>query len=302
MRWPADSDRPTDFLLPGKQAQRDSVTEARYQLEQFEETRESANLLYVALTRARHMLIISGCRPSRGNDLGWYAQVAEALCTTTNLESPWRHSFGEPTRETVTQPAPVDTAITVDARLREPIRVGRLWREIAPSRRTGNHALQGGEEQGRIRGILIHRMLQLAVAQGGITTEIVERVSREQGFTADDALLTSCHDEVQAVLDHPELGWIFASAPGHYSEVPVQYRREGQTVYGIIDRLLVSKDTVHIIDYKSHQVTAREQLDSLTQHYHPQLALYREAVARLWPDRQIHCHLLFTHSAVLGKM
>ena len=302
VRWPADADRPTDFLLPGNKAQRDSVTEARYQLEQVEDARESANLLYVALTRARHMLVISGCRPSRGKDLGWYAQVAEALCATTDLESPWTHSFGEPSRETVTAPAPMDTGITVDARLREPIRVGRLWREIAPSHRTGESTLQGGEEQGRIRGILIHRLLQLAVGQSEINTEIIERVSREKGFRADDPLLTSCCDEVRTLFDNPELDWIFTNTPGHYSEVPVQYRHEGDTVYGIIDRLLVSDDTVHIIDYKSHQVTAGEQLDSLVQHYRPQLALYREAVARLWPNRQIHCQLLFTHSAELRKI
>ncbi len=299
VRWPAESDRPTDFLLPGNKSQRDNITEARYRLEHSEETRESANLLYVALTRARNMLIISGCQPSRGNDLGWYGQVAQSLCEKTPLEGPWQHSFGEPPEPTAKPAGPVEAETTVDTRLRQPIRVERLWREIAPSRSADDIEYRAGDEHGRIRGTIIHRMLQLATEQGCVSDEIVTRISMESGTTLDDAMLTTCRDEVQSLFGNTALDWIFASGPQHFSEVPVQYRQKVRTVYGIIDRLLVEDGTVHVIDYKTHRVTETEQLEALTEHYRPQLTLYREAATRLWPKHRVICYLLFTHCAAL---
>jgi ATP-dependent helicase/nuclease subunit A len=299
VRWPAESDRPTDFLLPGNKAQRDGITEARYQLEKAEEARESANLLYVALTRARNMLIVSGCRPSRGNDLGWYGQIAGPLCGTTQLEAPWLQHFGEPPKLTTTVTEPGEDSITVDARLQQPIQTGRLWREISPSRSTDDSETYAGEEQGKLRGVIIHHLLQLATGQGGIDRDILEHTARQQGLAPDNPLLANCRDEVQALLDTPDLGWIFADGTQQWSEVPVQYCKDGRTVYGIIDRLLVKDNAVHLIDYKSHRVTSTEQLDALTEHYRPQIALYREAITRLWPAHKVYCSLLFTHSATL---
>ncbi len=299
VRWPADSDRPTDFLLPGNKAQRDRATEATWQLEQADDARESANLLYVALTRARNMLIISGCQPSRGSELGWYGQIAGPLCGSTQPEAPWQHRFGTPPVRTGAPQHTDVTDITVDPRLRQPVHVERLWREIAPSRGADSVEIHGGDELGRTRGILIHRLLELGIENGGIDQALVERIAREQGLAPDDALLASCCDEVRALFATPELDWLLVDSPGHYNEVPVQYREDGRTVYGIIDRLLVDNGTVHIIDYKSHRVAQPEQLDALVEHYRPQLDLYREAVTRLWPEKQIRCYLLFTHSATL---
>ncbi len=299
VRWPAGSDRPTDFLLPGNKAQRDSITEARYQLEKTEEIRESANLLYVALTRARNMLVISGCQPSRGNALGWYGQIAGPLCGTTQLETPWQQHFGTPPVQTTTATGQTEDNINVDTRLQQPIQVGRLWREIAPSHSMDDSEILSGDEQGKLRGTITHRLLQLAAGQAGVDNSLVERIARERGIVSDNLLLATCRDEVQALLEKPDFDWIFRNGSRRWSEVPIQYCKDDRTVYGIVDRLLVTDDAVHLIDYKSHRVTTTEHIDILTEYYRPQLALYREAMTRLWPSQTVHCYLLFTHSATL---
>ncbi len=300
VRWPADSDRPTDFLLPGSKAERDSVSAASCALEDAEDARESANLLYVALTRARNMLIVSGCRPTRGSALGWYQQIAEPLCGGTDLDDAWIQRHGEPPTPEAPQPSSATaTQTAIDPRLRHPIPVARRVREIAPSRLANNGPTDAGDAQGRQRGLLVHRLLQLAVEQGGLDATAVERVAREQGLASDDPLLHACREEVAALFRQPDLGWVLENTPAHYSEVPLQYRRDEQMVYGIVDRLVVEKQAVHVIDYKSHQVEAPERLDVLAHHYRPQLELYREGVARLWPEKTVRRHLLFTHCARL---
>ena len=298
VRWPAGTDRPTDFLLPGNASQRDSFTESRLQLERAEEARESANLLYVALTRARNMLIISGCQPSRGDQLGWYGQIGKALCDTERPDDIWQHRFGIPAVKLSTSVQP-ETVPTVDPRLQQPIRSGRLWREIAPSHSTNDPVMASGDGEGKRRGIIIHRLLQLTANRKTIDNDVIARIAKEQGMQPDDSLLESCRNEVQALFDEPSLGWVFAQDTRQWNEVPVQYRQDGRTIYGIIDRLLVTDTTVHLVDYKSHRISDTKQIASLVDHYRPQLALYREAAERLWPQHNICCYLLFTHTATL---
>ncbi|MFP5506575.1 MAG: UvrD-helicase domain-containing protein, partial [Gammaproteobacteria bacterium] len=70
--WPADADRPRHLLLVGRKADRDSVTRQLLERQQRAEQREDANLLYVALTRARQMLCVSAAVTDDTADSGWY--------------------------------------------------------------------------------------------------------------------------------------------------------------------------------------------------------------------------------------
>jgi ATP-dependent helicase/nuclease subunit A len=76
--WPPAADRPADFLLAGSKALRDTVTERLIGLQAQDACREDANLLYVAMTRARQYLFISGTESARSRDSGWYGMVRAA--------------------------------------------------------------------------------------------------------------------------------------------------------------------------------------------------------------------------------
>ncbi|MCO6413361.1 MAG: UvrD-helicase domain-containing protein [Thiogranum sp.] len=302
VRWPAEADRPTDFLLLNNSKQRDSISQSRYELEQAEDNRESANLLYVAMTRAKHMLVITGCVPSRNKTLGWYQQVSRAVCDADAAAQPWIHTFGEPERAAPAK-AEQPQAPDIDPRLSQPIPTRPVWREIAPSRTVEDAEFEAGDALGRLRGIAIHRMLQLATdtqAHDGI----VQRVAAELKWSFTDATLEQCWDEVQTLLHDRELAWLFrpGDATKVFNEVPIQYRHNGQTVYGIIDRLLVSDGQVQLVDYKSHRIAEDAQVVQLAEHYRPQMALYREGVQRLWPDIKTGMHLLFTDGGRLFSL
>jgi ATP-dependent helicase/nuclease subunit A len=305
VRWPAEADRPSDFMLLSNSRQRDSVSRARYELEQQEEQRESANLLYVALTRAKNMLVISGCEhASRRKSSSWYEQIAKAVCDETAPSEAWIHSFKQaPVIENAEAAREADN-IDIDPRLNQPIPTRPLWREIAPSRKLQDTEFESGSAEGRHRGLAIHRMLQLATQTQGPELnagDILSRVATESGLTPDTALLQQCWDEVSTLLENRALSWLFTPLSGTrtFNEVPIQYRRGQQTVYGIIDRLVVTDTDIHLIDYKTHRIDSASLAQQLAEHYKPQLELYREGVRRLWPDHPVRAYLLLTDGGKL---
>ncbi|HFD79926.1 MAG TPA: DNA helicase UvrD [Gammaproteobacteria bacterium] len=307
VRWPAEADRPEDFLLLASGRQRDAFSSELLRRDQEEAQCEAANLLYVALTRARDLLIVSGCRPARnGASTGWWGQLATALCDDTELETPWVYESGEmPATLTATMPETAPPP-EVDPRLSRPIVTRPLLREIAPSHTVDEMEPEGGDPLGRERGLAIHRLLQLATdpAAGIDEQRLLQQVAGELGRAPEDPLLHACWQEVEGLLPQPHLAWLFHPAPAAhaFNEIPIQYREGEQTVHGIIDRLLKQADSAHIVDYKTHRLDSPAEMQGLVAHYRPQLELYRRGVQKLWPHLRVRCYLLFTHNARLVEI
>ena len=133
---------------------------------------------------------------------------------------------------------------------------------------------------------------------------LVQQLAGEFCRAVNDPELQRCRDEVINLLDSKDLAWLFKPASGMqaYNETPIQYLREQQTVYGIIDRLIVSDSVIHLVDYKTHRISAESQIQQLASHYKPQLDLYREGIQRLWPNRTVKTYLLLTDGGILVEM
>jgi ATP-dependent helicase/nuclease subunit A len=67
---------------------------------------------------------------------------------------------------------------------------------------------------------------------------------------------------------------------------------------GQIDRLVVEDDRVLIVDYKTMRPVPPSE-DEVAPVYLRQLAIYREALARIYPGRDIRCALLWTQAPLL---
>ena len=291
--WPAAEARPVCFLLAGRKDQQDPFTRNLLERHAAAEAREDANLLYVAITRARQMLFVSGCRPNRGQDLGWYGLIVESCDSSLDMP-PVMESGRRPVALAAAPPAKATASI--DPRLSQALTTVRQNEGfIAPSGEVeaGGQTAAATEEDGRSRGIAIHRMLQL-LCEG--VENVTQRVASELGRRDDDAELGDWFGEAQRVFRDPALAHLFD--PGQYSaaynEVPIQYAADGRMVYGIIDRLVVCGETVWLLDYKTHTVTDKAALASLAEGYRPQLTHYAQGVRRLWPQKRVHSGLLFT--------
>ena len=62
---------------------------------------------------------------------------------------------------------------------------------------------------------------------------------------------------------------------------------------GQIDRLLIGEDEILIVDYKTNRPSPRRQED-VPEVYVRQMAIYREALKKMYPEKRIKCGLLWT--------
>lgn len=88
VEWPVEDPRPRYFHLIGKKPALDSVSRAALERQSVAARREEANLLYVALSRAKQVLYVSGCEPARDSTdteggyrraRGWYGFIEARL-------------------------------------------------------------------------------------------------------------------------------------------------------------------------------------------------------------------------------
>ena len=195
--------------------------------------------------------------------------------------------------------------IEPDKRLRSPILdVAAREHMIAPS--LSFHASEGvaagaRDNEGSKRGTAIHRALDLMSRSPPYTAAQVRQRIRLETAAIDEPELDRWMDEASKIVNDKSFEPIFKPAADRktMNELPVMYRHRGQSVYGLIDRLVISDDSILLIDYKTHRLDSPEQMQGLAEGYREQMSLYRAGVEKLWPGRAIKSGLLFTHSARL---
>jgi ATP-dependent helicase/nuclease subunit A len=101
--------------------------------------------------------------------------------------------------------------------------------------------------------------------------------------------------QVCRVLEDPRFSTLFV--PGSRAELPIAGRLLVQgrmiAVSGQVDRLAVTHDAVLIGDFKTNRPAPRA-LDDVPTAYVCQLALYRNVLQQLYPDKAIRAALIWT--------
>ncbi|TKX83657.1 hypothetical protein EXE43_23105, partial [Halorubrum sp. SS5] len=80
-------------------------------------------------------------------------------------------------------------------------------------------------------------------------------------------------------------------------EYSVVARIDESRIVGDIDRLLVTPDTFHIIDYKTNDLSATTP-DELAEHYRPQMLAYALALLQHDRTRDVRASLRFTDEGI----
>ncbi len=150
------------------------------------------------------------------------------------------------------------------------------------------------------RGLITHRLLQILpdmdakawaqAAQAFVTQPVHGLPENVQAEIVRETL---------DVLDHPDYAPLFG--PGSQAEVPVTGFAAGRLVSGQIDRLLVAKDAVWIVDYKTNRPPPRETAD-IPDSYRQQLAAYKTVLSSIYPQLSIRTFLLWTDGARLMEI
>jgi ATP-dependent helicase/nuclease subunit A len=295
IEWPPDAPRPTRFMVASQAARLDRQGAALAESHKGREAREELHILYVAATRARHFLHVSGyVGPSRKN---WHLYARNAMQRLPRAEpaegtalGTLSHATGTPVRSATVPMAPAPAP--ADPRLRRPLQNGdaHLFSQ-APSELVDEKGVRALFESAEAadRGTAIHLLLE-RLSQGPATDEALRAaVGARLPVEPDPDALAQWLAEARAVLAAPDLAPFFDPAryARAWNEVPVA--AEGAA--GAIDRLVDDGTTLWVLDYKTH---ARPQAAELIERYRPQLAAYASAVGAAWPGRPVRSGLVLT--------
>jgi ATP-dependent helicase/nuclease subunit A len=276
---------------------------------------EQRRLLYVAMTRAKEQLIVTGWeRRKNGKDTNWYEMITaglERMPGAQCLDMRLAPDVVGPGWRLTTRPAPGQRqlGLPLDRQARAaplpdwlarpvPVEPG-LARPLSPSHldEAGESAASPLDGVDRYRrGRLIHRLLQsLPDRPAGERAAALRRFLAQPGLGLDEAQREEIAAEVVAVLEAPEIAHAFG--PGSRAEVPlagvVGGPPGGQVIAGQVDRLAVSDREVVVIDYKTNR-TPPATPDAVPSVYLRQMAAYAALLRQIYPDRRVRCALLWT--------
>ncbi len=256
--WQPDEPRPAHFSLYSDKRGRGTKRAPYFDSDEAYARREEMNLLYVAMTRAKQALLVSG--NGEAAETSWYGRIAQAAGQGGNplLAAPGRVAS-----------VPEKSFVKVDAALLCPIP-------------TGQHVLCTTAEQRR--GTWLHALMQHLT--GGSHRPLVgEREILRQSLCIPSSEIEFLWQQAQHLLALPDLQRFFD--PQYYrnacNEMPY-VNAAGETKR--IDRLVEFEAEVWVLDYK---LGASEDAER----YHAQMREYLSAMQTVYVGKAMHCALVF---------
>jgi ATP-dependent helicase/nuclease subunit A len=290
--WPPQAQQPKSFLLSGRKDSLDRISSQLVEAQAQAEQREDANLLYVALTRAKQYLFISGCASQQ---LGWYGDIA--ACCGVDPESVGDGVVVSRCGDLPAELPPLDVRPVLqveapDARLSSPLvyAEGGAEIELAEEEAEANTGL-------RLRARVIRRALHLlAAAPNARHSEPLPQLIREMGVPAPDDSLLNWWQEACGVVQSPSLQDLFDRLRFQvaYNDVPLSYRCDESLIRASIDRLVIREGEVILVIYETDARAREDNLREMAARYQERLRHCARGVAILWPDRRVRAMVVFT--------
>ena len=271
---------------------------------------EYRRLLYVATTRAEERLYVMGYHGTRGPDQDcWYDMIHRSLAPLMHemptpwdgQEQLWRIVQGAPLQDalqaTVAAATPPDAPAWLnrpalaEAAPLPPLRPSSVL--AAADQPGASDPSQGLRAHGAQAGRLMHEILQHATHGAPQECErLVNQFIARRGAGLPEALRDALARQALAVMAHPSLAPLFGQKSRAEVALAGQIEVMGRNIpiIGRIDRLAETDTGVIIADFK----TGAPPKGDMPASYTLQLALYRAAVARLYPDRTVRALLVWT--------
>lgn len=262
--WPQDAPAPVHFSVFGKKAERGAARDKWFVQEEAFRDQENWNLLYVAVTRARQLLIISGAHTGKDDDRGvksdsWYGRlisVAE-FEPAPGLSSP----------SDATGPAGQFALSLFQPRIfSQPTAV------VEP------------DNQATLEGKRLHALMERLTQTGTwpIVVPSVQHAARWLLCTEPEASVV-CEQAAQ-ILASKTLQRFYDPAAYSFAHNELELVHDGDWMR--IDRLVMFEDALWVLDYK------RSLLEQQHNAYWQQLARYRAACLALFPGKPVHTALI----------
>ncbi len=303
------------FLWAPRKADDTQVSSEARSRREIRVERESARLLYVALTRARDRLIVCGVETApHWKERSWRAHVEQAFEGLTAegftlADGAAARRFGLAPHVTAAGAAPAAEGADLPAWARRPapaeVRPAAL---TGPSRigavpRASISPLARDRSLGRYRrGDLIHRLLQRLPDVAPDERPAAAHLMLGREGDLDTGQRDDIARSALAVIEDPLFAPVFG--PGSMAEVAIAGAaklpgRPGPVaVSGRVDRLVVQAGYVLVVDFKTDRRPPRS-LEAADGGYILQMALYAAVLQEIYPAHAVRAALVWTDGPML---
>ncbi len=296
--------------------------------EQQEYLREYQRLLYVAMTRARDHLIMSGTL-STGKTSAYRKNTwLDFLHQTLPLEN---HEVSSSEIITYSFPGWQQEVLAADMPLEHPTLTEQIGTISADTKNVGENIsplplakitvwkkvtdFLVQKDEGLLdvypdhhpgagispltRGSVMHRCLQEFTIQEAYDLDKI--ISEFSDLPASDStegqiFIADVQSVLESVLQKEDFSWIFTKKDTSYSELPFLLKKDMSLISGVIDRIIIQEKIGFVIDYKAILIKGEEDLALWIDHYRPQVQIYCAAAKEIFRLDTVEGYLFFLDS------
>jgi len=287
VNWPVQSPQPITIMLTTKPSTL-SQSVIHYLQESQQNDNEDIHLLYVAMTRAKQILIISGSDSEKNSAHNWHRDICHAL--DIPVDEGYLQNYGQPDQIPTSidsqQPSP---EIEFDERLFQD-----LPTHTVSDLSTQHNAIA---QQASQDGVIVHKILELLSTQPYDDQTLLNRIQIETQLKPSRASFATLKQQALTCMNDHNIANAFNIEPYQQAYNEFSCAHNGQI--HVIDRLILSPQTAWIIDYKTQQTIDPQQLQQEAEKYSAQLRRYQSAIAAIYPHHTIRCSVIFTRLPAL---
>ncbi len=269
--WPPQAEHPAHFSLYADQSSRGRKRAPLFAQDAAQQAREEMNLLYVAMTRAQQVLMVSGNQGAREvTQTTWYGRIA---AVAGNQQEPFLPELSVAVQSSQGSTAPHSAP---------PAGSGREA-NLPPVVPAGKRAAPRTAQQQR--GIWLHGLLQY------LTEGEMDKAALQRRLAIPAEEIDALWQQAQHLLTLPPLARFFdvRQYGSACNEMPYV---NAQGELKRIDRLVEFDSEVWVLDYKLGDPEDAARYDA-------QMQEYRAAMQSVYAGKRVHCALLFASGTLL---
>ncbi|MDH2918900.1 MAG: UvrD-helicase domain-containing protein [Sideroxydans sp.] len=283
--WPTNDTKPAHLSLYTDQASHGAAREKYFAAEKILADREDMNLLYVAMTRAKQVLMVSGSGKLIADT--WYERVANAHVEmgldSNSLLATDSAALSRTQKEIESDP------IYFDARLTQAVPTGTRQPVMSEPQRRGIwlHGLLQYLATSKKMGSDSNSLLATDSAALSRTQKEIESdpIFLQRRLNIPDDAIDALWQQAQHLLTAPHLARFFDAQQYRSASNEMPYVN-AQGELKRIDRLVEFDDEVWVLDYKLGDS------ENASRH-HAQMREYQTAMQSVYAEKKVRCALLF---------